>query len=63
VFRPDSLLGVRGLMRAYAAGHVALANAPGDSVADDKAVYAFVPEMLRFYFSSESVEEPLTREC
>ena len=40
---PDSLLGVRGLMRAYAAGNVALANAPGNGVADDKAVYAFVP--------------------
>jgi uncharacterized circularly permuted ATP-grasp superfamily protein len=55
VFRGDSLIGVPGLMRAYAAGNVALANAPGNGVADDKAVYAFVPEMIRFYLS----EEPL----
>ena len=47
VFRPDSVLGVPGLMRAYAAGNVALANAPGNGVADDKAVYPFVPEMIR----------------
>jgi uncharacterized circularly permuted ATP-grasp superfamily protein len=44
VFRPDSVLGVRGLLRAYAAGNVALANAPGNGVADDKAVYPFVPD-------------------
>jgi uncharacterized circularly permuted ATP-grasp superfamily protein len=55
VFRPDSLLGVRGLMRAYAAGAVALANAPGNGVADDKAVYAFVPEMIRFYLGEEPI--------
>jgi uncharacterized circularly permuted ATP-grasp superfamily protein len=55
VFRPDSVLGVRGLMRAYAAGNVALANAPGNGVADDKAVYPFVPAMIRFYLG----EEPL----
>ncbi|MDY7231755.1 circularly permuted type 2 ATP-grasp protein [Hyalangium rubrum] len=54
-FRPDSLLGVRGLMRAYAAGNVALANAPGNGVADDKAVYAFVPDMIRFYLSEEPI--------
>ena len=54
-FRPDSLLGVPGLMRAYAAGNVALANAPGNGVADDKALYPFVPEMIRFYLR----EEPL----
>jgi uncharacterized circularly permuted ATP-grasp superfamily protein len=52
-FRPDSVLGVRGLMRAYAAGNVALANAPGNGVADDKAVYAFVPEMIKFYLGEE----------
>ncbi|WP_224366684.1 circularly permuted type 2 ATP-grasp protein [Hyalangium versicolor] len=56
-FRPDSLLGVRGLMRAYAAGNVALANAPGNGVADDKAVYAFVPDMIRFYLSEEPILE------
>jgi uncharacterized circularly permuted ATP-grasp superfamily protein len=54
-FRPDSTLGVPGLMRAWAAGRVALANAPGNGVADDKAVYACVPEMIRFYLSEEPV--------
>ncbi len=57
VFRPDSLLGVRGLMRAYAAGNVALANAPGNGVADDKAIYPFVPDMIRFYLSEEPILE------
>lgn len=57
VFRQDSLLGVRGLIRAYAAGNVALANAPGNGVADDKAVYAFVPEMIRFYLAEEPLLE------
>jgi uncharacterized circularly permuted ATP-grasp superfamily protein len=54
-FRPDSLIGVRGLMRAWRAGTVTLANAPGNGVADDKAVYPFVPDLVRFYLS----EEPL----
>jgi uncharacterized circularly permuted ATP-grasp superfamily protein len=58
-FRPDSLLGVRGLVRAWAAGNVALANAPGNGVADDKAVYAFVPEMIRFYLSEEPLLDQL----
>ncbi len=57
VFRPDSALGVRGLIRAYAAGNVALANAPGNGVADDKAVYAFVPEMIRFYLGEAPILE------
>jgi uncharacterized circularly permuted ATP-grasp superfamily protein len=57
VFRPDSVLGVPGLMRAYAAGKVALANAPGNGVADDKAVYAFVPDMIKFYLGEEPVLE------
>jgi uncharacterized circularly permuted ATP-grasp superfamily protein len=57
VFRPDSVLGVPGLMRAYAAGNVALANAPGNGVADDKAVYPFVPEMIRFYLGEEPLLE------
>jgi uncharacterized circularly permuted ATP-grasp superfamily protein len=52
-FRPDSLLGVPGLMDVYRAGRVALANAPGTGIADDKAVYAYVPEMIRFYLSDE----------
>lgn len=54
-FRPDSVLGVPGLMRAYAAGNVALANAPGNGVADDKAVYPFVPDMIRYYLGEEPV--------
>ncbi|MGI9030033.1 MAG: circularly permuted type 2 ATP-grasp protein [Ilumatobacteraceae bacterium] len=55
VFRADSTLGVPGLMRAWKAGHVAIANAPGAGVADDKVVYAWVPEMIRYYLD----EEPL----
>jgi uncharacterized circularly permuted ATP-grasp superfamily protein len=54
-FRPDSLLGVRGLMRAYAAGQVALVNAPGNGVADDKATYAYVPDLIRFFLSEEPI--------
>lgn len=57
VFREDSALGVPGLMRAWRAGKVAIANAPGAGVADDKVVYAFVPEMIRYYLE----EEPLLR--
>src|SRR5688572_27366153 len=54
-FRSDSLLGVPGLMRAYAAGRVALANAPGTGIADDKAVYAFVPEIIRYYTGEQAI--------
>ncbi len=54
-FRPDSLLGVPGLVRAYRAGNVTLANALGNGVADDKAVYPFVPDMIRFYLSEEPI--------
>jgi uncharacterized circularly permuted ATP-grasp superfamily protein len=57
VFRPDSLLGVPGLMSAYRAGNVTLANAVGTGVADDKAIYPFVEEIIRFYLA----EEPLLR--
>jgi uncharacterized circularly permuted ATP-grasp superfamily protein len=49
VFRPDSLLGVPGLMAAYRSGRVALANAPGTGIADDKVVYAYVPEIVKYY--------------
>jgi uncharacterized circularly permuted ATP-grasp superfamily protein len=56
-FRSDSVLGVPGLMRAYAAGNVALANAPGNGVADDKAVYPFVPDMIDFYLHEEPILE------
>ncbi|WP_336775055.1 circularly permuted type 2 ATP-grasp protein [Paenibacillus sp. MMO-58] len=55
VFRKDSLLGVPGLMDAYLAGNVALANAPGTGIADDKAVYAFVPDMIRYYLKEEPI--------
>jgi uncharacterized circularly permuted ATP-grasp superfamily protein len=54
-FRADSTLGVRGLMRAWAKGHVALANAPGAGVADDKLVYTYVPDMIRYYLSEEPI--------
>jgi uncharacterized circularly permuted ATP-grasp superfamily protein len=54
-FRPDSLLGVPGLMRAYRAGNVALANAAGAGVADDKSVYPYVPAMVRFYLDEEPI--------
>ena len=56
-FRPDSLLGVPGLVRAYRAGTVAIANAIGTGVADDKAIYHYVPEMIRFYLSEEPILE------
>ena len=52
-FRADSMLGVPGLMAAYKAGHVALCNAPGCGIADDKAIYPYVPEMIRFYLGEE----------
>jgi uncharacterized circularly permuted ATP-grasp superfamily protein len=54
-FRPDSLLGVPGLMEAYKAGNVALANAPGTGVADDKVVYAYVPRIVKYYLSEEII--------
>ncbi len=54
-FDPDSMLGVRGLARAYAAGNVTLANALGNGVADDKAIYAFVPDIIRYYLGEEVV--------
>jgi uncharacterized circularly permuted ATP-grasp superfamily protein len=54
-FRPDSLLGVPGLVDAYRAGNVALANAPGNGVADDKVVYAYVPDMIRYYEGEEPI--------
>lgn len=57
VFRPDSLLGLPGLMGVYRAGNVTLVNAPGTGVADDKSVYAYVPDMIRYYLA----EEPLLR--
>ena len=55
VFREDSLLGVPGIMHAYQQGNVTLANAPGTGVADDKSVYAYVPDMIRYYLSEEPI--------
>jgi uncharacterized circularly permuted ATP-grasp superfamily protein len=55
VFNADSVLGVPGVIEAYAAGNVTLANAPGNGVADNKAVYPFVPDMIRFYLSEEPI--------
>ncbi|ACL72100.1 protein of unknown function DUF404 [Thioalkalivibrio sulfidiphilus HL-EbGr7] len=54
-FNPDSMLGVPGLMRAWRKGNVALANAPGAGVADDKVVYAFVPEIIRYYLDQDPI--------
>ena len=55
VFRPDSMLGVPGLMEAYRAGNVALANAPGTGIADDKAVYAYVPLIVKYYLDQDMI--------
>jgi len=55
VFRADSMVGVRGLMRAWKNGNVGIANAPGAGVADDKVVYAFVPEMIKYYLGEEPI--------
>ena len=54
-FRADSLLGVPGLMEVYRAGRVALANAPGNGVADDKVIYAYVPEIIRYYEGADPI--------
>jgi len=54
-FRPDSMLGVPGLMDAYRAGRVTLANAVGTGVADDKSMYVHVPDMIRFYLGEEPI--------
>ena len=54
-FRQDSLLGVPGLLSVYRAGNVALANAIGTGVADDKSTYPYVPEMIRFYLGEEPI--------
>jgi uncharacterized circularly permuted ATP-grasp superfamily protein len=54
-FRADSMLGVAGLMNAYRMGNVTIANAPGTGVADDKAIYAYVPDMIRYYLNKEPI--------
>ncbi len=55
VFRPDSMLGVPGLIRAWRAGNVAIANAVGTGVADDKAVYAYMPRIIKYYLGEEAI--------
>jgi uncharacterized circularly permuted ATP-grasp superfamily protein len=55
IFRPDSTLGVPGLLNAYRAGNVALANAIGTGIADDKAIYAYVPAIIRYYLDEEPI--------
>ena len=56
-FRPDSTLGVPGIFNAYRAGNVVFANAPGTGVADDKAIYAYVPHLIRYYLAEEPILE------
>jgi len=55
VFRPESALGVPGLMSAYRKGNIAIVNAVGNGVADDKAVYAYVPDMIKYYLNEETI--------
>jgi uncharacterized circularly permuted ATP-grasp superfamily protein len=54
-FRSDSVLGIPGIMDVYRKGHVALANAPGTGIADDKAVYAYVPDIIRYYLKQDAI--------
>jgi uncharacterized circularly permuted ATP-grasp superfamily protein len=67
VFRPESMLGVRGLISAWKAGNVAIANAVGTGVADDKAVYAYMPRIIKYYLGEEpliqNVETHICREA
>src|ERR1019366_2030201 len=63
-FRPDSILGVAGLLDAYRAGHVTLANAIGTGVADDKSIYPHVPKMIEFYLGEKPILQNVpTWEC
>jgi uncharacterized circularly permuted ATP-grasp superfamily protein len=55
VFRPDSLLGVRGLVNVYKSGRLALANAPGTGIADDKVIYAYVPRIITYYTGEDPI--------
>jgi uncharacterized circularly permuted ATP-grasp superfamily protein len=54
-FRPDSMLGVPGLMEVYKAGRIAMANAPGTGIADDKVVYAYVPKIIKYYTGEDPI--------
>ncbi len=62
-FRADSTLGVHGLMDVYRHGNVTLANAPGTGVADDKAVYAYVPQIIKYYLREEPILPTFRRMC
>src|SRR3546814_14661807 len=55
MFRPDSMLGLPGLMDAYSAGNVTIVNAPGTGIADDKAIYSYMPEIVRFYSGEDAI--------
>jgi uncharacterized circularly permuted ATP-grasp superfamily protein len=55
VFRPDSMLGVKGLIEVYKAGRIAMANAPGTGIADDKVIYAYVPEIIKYYMGEDAI--------
>ena len=55
VFRPDSMLGVKGLIGVYKAGRIAMANAPGTGIADDKVIYAYVPQIIKYYTGEEPI--------
>ncbi|WP_080802159.1 circularly permuted type 2 ATP-grasp protein [Desulfamplus magnetovallimortis] len=54
-FRPDSMLGIPGIMDVYRSGKIAMANAPGTGIADDKAVYAYVPRMIKYYMDEDTI--------
>ncbi len=54
-FRPDSMLGIPGIMEVYRSGKVAMANAPGTGIADDKAVYAYVPKIIKYYLNEDAI--------
>jgi len=54
-FRPDSMLGVPGIFEAYQAGNIALANAPGTGIADDKVIYAYVPQIIKYYTGEDAI--------
>jgi uncharacterized circularly permuted ATP-grasp superfamily protein len=55
IFKPESVLGVPGIMNAYRKGNVALANAPGTGIADDKAIYAYVPRIIKYYLDEDAI--------
>ncbi len=55
VFKPDSILGIRGLMRAYQKGNVSIINAPGTGISDDKAIYNYVPDIIKYYLQEDPI--------